>query len=197
MTQTLISAHQPLYPNIILPDYKGRQMYMHTFDPYNVGPTMAEGYEDYSGVVALLCELAGVDAEEAHLTVDEKIVQPGFSQRRPGAHVDGCYLKEPEMWGHPSPVPPPGMWAHYCNNLPMERMAVIVASSVPGCMVYPGIFKGDPENDGDCEHLRPQFGESLLLPANQGFLLSPDCVHESMIFDEPTQRTFMRIAFAV
>ena len=190
MAQTLISAHQPLC-QIQLPKHSGRQMYMHSFDPSN--PIMAEGYEDYLDIVTTLCETAGVNSDEAHMTVDEKIVQPGFSQRRPGAHVDGCFLKEQQAWVHPGP----GSWAHYCNHLPMERMAVIVASSVPGCIVYPGIFKGDPQNDGDCEHMRHQFAESYLLPAHQGFLLSPDCVHESKIFSEPTTRTFLRIAFAI
>ena len=191
MVQTLISASQPL-GLIKLPEYQARQMYMHSFDPKQ--PEMAEGYEDYLGVVSVLCELAGVSSDEAHMTVDEKVIEPGFSQRRPGAHVDGCYLKEPQVWGHPNP---PGMWAHYCNNLPFDRMAVIVASSVPGCIVYPGIFNGDPKNDGDCEHMRDQFTKSQLLPANQGYLLSPDCVHESRIFSEPTQRSFLRIAFAL
>ena len=192
MTQTLISASQPL-GLIELPEYQGRQMYMHSFDPNK--PLMASGYEDYLEVVNQLCNKANVDAAEAHMTVDEKIIQPGFSQRRPGAHVDGCFMKEPAIWGHPGP--PPGLWQHYCNYLPVERMAVIVASSVPGCLVYPGVFNGYPKNDGDCEHIRDQFTETNLLPANQGFLLSPDCVHESKIFNEPTQRTFLRIAFAL
>jgi hypothetical protein len=33
-----------------------------------------------------------------------------------------------------------------------------------------------------------------VLPANIGYLLSPDCVHESMIQKEEVKRTFLRIA---
>ena len=127
------------------------------------------------------------------MTVDEKIVQPGMSQRRPGAHVDGCFLPTEMRWGHPDPGP---AWAHYCNNVPMDRMSIIVAASVPGCIVYDGNFKGDPASDGDMEHIRDQLGPGYLLPAGVGYLLSPDCIHESMVFQEPTKRTFLRIAYA-
>ena len=174
-----------------LPEWQGRQKYMMSFDPAN--PVMAEGYEDYLEPAMHLIMAAGIQADEVHMTVDEKIVQPGFSQRRPGAHVDGCFMPVGQFWGHPGPGP--GGWLHYCNALPVERMSVIVASSVEGCKVYEGDFNGEPRNDGDLEHIRSQLGEGELLPANRGFQLSPDCVHESMIFDKPTKRTFLRIAF--
>ena len=122
------------------------------------------------------------------MTVDEKVVQPGMSQRRPGAHVDGCRWPETSCWRPPA-------WAHYCNNLPVERMSIIVAASVPGCIVYDGNFQGEPASDGDLEHIRDQLGPGYLLPAHRGYLLSPDCVHESMVFNAPTKRTFLRIAY--
>ena len=182
---TLNSTYRAL-PDITLPEYQGRQMYMHTFTAQD--PKMPEGFEDYLETVTALCQAVGIGGQ-AHMTVDEKVVQPGMSQRRPGAHVDGYWLSELCQWGIPS-------WSHYCNNVPVDRMHIIVASSVPGCIVYPGTFNGEPKNDGDLEHIRDQFGEPKLLPAGKGFLLSPDCVHESMIFDQPTQRTFLRIAFS-
>ncbi len=80
------------------------------------------------------------------------------------------------------------------DYLPVQRMAVIVAASVPGCKVYPGEFDGRPSDTGDLEHIREQLGDGILLPANQGFVLSPDCVHESIVFAGPTQRQFLRIA---
>ena len=188
--QVLDSYHRDLGV-VKLPEFKSRQLYMGRFEPQGEA-TMPGGFEDYNAVVSHLVRKGGVGAAEVFVTVDEKIVTPGMSQRRPGAHVDGCYLPEQVSWAHL----PPGAWAHYCNNLPIERMAIITASSVPGCMVYPGLFKGDPQDDGNCEHLRNQFGEGRLLPAFEGFMFSPDCVHESMVFDQPTKRTFLRIAFA-
>ncbi len=178
---------------IVLPRWQNRQKYMHTFNP--VAPIMAEGYEDYLEPIKALCEAAEAltkhPIHEAHMTVDEKIVQPGMSQRRPGAHVDGCFVPALQSWAHPGP----GSWAHYCNNLPLDRMSIIVAASVPGCIVYDGNFEGQPASDGDLEHIRDQLGDGYLLPANRGYLLSPDCVHESMVFDVPTKRTFLRVAF--
>ena len=187
---TLNSTYANLGP-VTLPVWQGRQKYMHTFDPQS--PKMAEGFEDYLAPVALLCQatqgLTNSPIHEAHMTVDEKIVQPGMSQRRPGAHVDGRWLPETCKWARPT-------WAHHFNNVPVERMSIIVTASVPGCIVYDGSFQGEPASDGDLEHIRDQLGPGYLLPANQGYLLSPDCVHESMVFDAPTKRTFLRIAFA-
>ena len=181
---------------ITLPAWQGRQKYMHSFDARR--PVMASGYEDFESVVAELCAAARVSAGAVHMTVDEKIVAPGMSQRRRGVHVDGCFMPEGQFWGHddPAPSPRPRMWAHFCNQLPVARMAVIVAASVAGCIAYEGVFEGRPKNDGDLEHIRDQLGDGLLLPAGRGFLLSPDCVHESVVFALPTQRTFLRLAFS-
>ncbi len=190
-TQILDSYFRDLGPIPVLP-YRGRQQYMHTFSPQN--PVMAAGFEDYQEVVALLCRRAGIEAPEAHMTVDEKVVLPGRSQRRPGAHVDGCYVAEaPSRYRWHQQLT--GDWLHYHYQVPRPRMAIIVASSAPGCIVYPGLFQVNPEPDGNCEHIRAELGPGLLLEAGRGYLLSPDCIHESRVFDEATPRTFLRIAF--
>ena len=188
----VLNSRYALLGKITLPVWQGRQKYMHTFNPQS--PVMAEGYEDYMDTVTALCQAAedlnDSPIREAHMTVDEKVVQAGMSQRRPGAHVDGCFMPTLLSWQHPQPS-----WAHYCNNLPIDRMTIIVAASVPGCIVYDGNFEGEPASDGDLEHIRGQLGPGYLLSANRGYLLTPDCVHESMFFKAPTERTFLRIAF--
>lgn len=187
----LNSNYWQLVP-VTLP-FKGRQHYMHSFDVAN--PKMRDGFEDYLEPVTALCKAAGVRAGIAHMTVDEKIVAAGMSQRRPRPHVDGCFMPEAMSWGN-GPSPGPG-WLHYCNDIgrgPIARMAVIVASSVPGCRAWRGAFDGEPAMDGDLSHIAEQLGEGEVLPANTGYLLSPDCVHESMIFESDTKRTFLRIA---
>ena len=167
---------------IELPKFQNRQMRMHQFNPHN--PVMPDGFEDYHNTVASLCQRAGTQSHEAHMTVDEKVIQAGMSQRQPGAHVDGCYIPDKQRWGH-----------YNTDGRPLQRMSIIVASSVPGCIVYEGEFNGSPKEEGDLEHIRDQFNDGILLPANRGFLLTPDCVHESKTFQEPTQRTFLRLAF--
>ena len=175
---------------VTFPEYEGRQVYMYSFQADN--PVMGAGCQGYEGIASELLSRVGMTEGTVYMTVDEKVVEPGMSQRRPGAHVDGCYLPTVGAWGHPVPG---GGWNHYCNNLPVPRMQIIVASTVAGCRAYEGTFKGEPANDGDLEHIREQLGEGVLLPINTGFLFSPDCVHESLRFDVPTKRSFLRLAF--
>ncbi len=175
------------------PPYGGRQKYMHSFDLSAI--SMPEGFEDYLAPVTKLCRAVGVHAGEAHMTVDEKVVNAGMSQRRPRPHVDGCFVRTGMSWNHPSPG-----WLHTCNEVggnTIGRMAVIVAASVSGCRAWRGEFKGQPKNDGDLSHISDQLGEGEILPPNVGYLLSPDCVHESMVFYHQTPRSFLRIALPV
>lgn len=191
----MLNSDYRFLTNVSLP-YAGRQRYMHSFDLAN--PVMAEGFEDYLEPVRVLCRAAGALEGIAHMTVDEKIVRAGMSQRRPRPHVDGCFIPAQMRWGgHPGPGP---SWNHYCNDIasgPIARMPVIVAASASGCRAWRGRFKGQPKNDGDLTHIADQLGTGEVLPPNAGYLLSPDCVHESMIFDTDTQRTFLRIALPV
>src|SRR5665213_3194682 len=109
----LNSSYQSL-GEITLPDFSNRQYYMHGFDLAN--PHMPEGFEDYLEPVIELCRKAGQFIGKAYVTVDEKVVKAGQTQRRPGPHVDGCYLEHMRHWGH-------GGWNHSCNAIP-ERMSV-------------------------------------------------------------------------
>jgi hypothetical protein len=184
----LNSNYRELCP-VTLP-YAERQKYMHTFDL--AAPVMAVGFEDYMEPVVALCSAAGATNGIAHMTVDEKLVVAGMSQRRPKPHVDGCFMPAAGGWDQT-----PG-WAHGCNNIPLndfKRMAVIVASSVVGCRAWRGLFDGQPASDGDLSHL--VLGDGEVLPANIGYLLSADCVHESMIQPVTVRRTFLRIALPV
>jgi hypothetical protein len=177
------------YLAVVRLPYAARQRYMHSFDIAE--PVMAEGFHDYLDTVQTLLKAVGATHGMAHMTVDEKIVEAGMSQRRPKPHVDGCFIPFNGRWGHN-----PG-WNHYCNDInrgPIARMPIIVAASVSGCRAWRGKFDGAPAIDGDLSHIEDQLGVGEILPPNAAYLLSPDCVHESMVFDRPTQRTFLRIA---
>lgn len=160
--------------------YKGRQLYMHTTSPD--APSMPEGFEDYEPIVRVLSEGR---ARKVHVTVDEKELMPGETQRRPRAHVDGWFYPDTMRWGGPAPG-----WRSHAN----KRMAIITASSVPGCAIYPGVFSGVPSDGGDLEHIRDQFGCAVIAEPFCGYYLSPDCVHESLPMLSAGQRTFLRIA---
>lgn len=188
MNETLESDYRELRA-ICFPAFRGRQKYMHSFNTRD--PHMPSGYEEYLPPVMQLFRASGFGDRAVHVTVDEKLIQPGQSQRRPGPHVDGCFMPQAMSWGNG------GGWNHNCNIIPggLKRMAIIVAASVAGCRAWRGTFSGGPKDDGDCSHIVTGRGE--ILPANMGYLLSPDCIHESMPFTEPTERQFLRIAFAV
>lgn len=186
MTQQLISDFRPLAP-VMLP-WANRQHYMAEVDIAT--PHMPEGFVDYDPLVETLLRSAGLTNGRAFVTVDEKVVKAGTSQRRPGPHVDGCYNPQLHVWGHGG-----GGWNHHCNNIPIPRMPIIVASSVAGCVAWRGVFNAEPRNDGDLSHV--QLGEGELLPPNVGYLLTPDCIHESRTFEQDTRRTFLRIALPV
>lgn len=186
----LNSSYADLGP-ITFPPYRARQKYMHTFDLSN--PNMAEGFEDYQPLVVELCQRARVFSGEAHMTVDEKLLLVGQTQRRPGPHVDGCFVPAIGKWGHD----PGGGWLHGCNNVgrKLGRMPVIVAASEIGCKAYPGIIDGEPTSDGDTSHLTLPTGK--FLHPNRGFLLSADCVHESLPALRNICRSFLRIALPI
>lgn len=192
--QTLHSNFMPVTV-VRFPSHQNRQLYMHSFDASRID--MPLGYRDYRSMVEELLVHAGIHGGPVHMTVDEKTVMPGMSQRRPHPHVDGCFIPKKAMWGHGG-----GGWLHHCNNIAVDvpsRMAVIVAASAPGCRVWPGTFVGDPKNDGDLRHIKDQLDqvESVILNSNVGFILSPDCVHESIIYKRPTRRQFIRLAFSL
>lgn len=183
--QILNSTYKELVP-IQFPLYEGRQVRYHAFNL--AYPSVPMGCEGYLNPVMELCQKANAHEGTAYLTIDEKMIEPGMSQRRPFPHVDGCFRGD--RWGG-------GGWLHYCNDVgasPIGRMAVIVAASVSGCRAWKGQFEGRPAKDGDLSHIGHQLGAGEVLPANVGYLLSPDCVHESMIFDQQVLRQFIRIA---
>lgn len=193
--QILRSTYRPLAA-IALPSYQGRQKRYHAFDL--ASPQMPAGFEDYLSSVVALCAAAGARDGEAYLTVDEKVIAAGMSQRRPRPHVDGCFRRigDSASWGGGGG----SGWLHYCNDVgasSIGRMAVIVAASVAGCRAWKGQFVGRPAVDGDLSHISDQLGAGEVLAPHVGYLLSPDCVHESMTFEQQMQRTFMRIALPV
>lgn len=191
--QTLVSTYRPL-TTVQFPLSEGRQVRYHAFSLAN--PSVPANCFDYLNTVKALCEAAGAGDGIAYLTIDEKLIEPGMSQRRPRPHVDGCFrvVGDTAHWGGG------GGWLHYCNDVgatQIGRMAVIVAASVAGCRAWKGRFIGRPAVDGDLSHIADQLGPGEVLPANTGYLLSPDCVHESLTFEQRTLRSFLRIALPV
>src|SRR5579864_3670693 len=83
------------------------------------------GIAQWRSFVASITQKAGAPrVGTAYLTIDEALVQPGETQRRPGLHVDGIGPEGKEGgWGGG------GGWG---------TNGMIVAASVAGCNVYRG-----------------------------------------------------------
>lgn len=167
--------------------FNNRQLYMAPIDLQE--PLFPAGYTDYETVFLSLCDAVGAYSGTAYLTVDEKTLEAGETQRKPGPHVDGRFVPSMNRWGN-------GGWNHGCNVVP-TRMGIIVASSVPLCKAWEGEYEGVPRLTGDCTHILKNedvLDEGKTLAANIAYLFSPDCIHESLPAIESCKRTFMRIA---
>lgn len=184
----LRSWFQPLCAVSLPCPSNGRQVYMQEIDA--ASPSLPDFLSDYLEPVKQLLEKAGVFKGTAYLTVDEKNVPAGGTQRRPHPHVDGCFYPNLKRWGGGG-----GGWNHYCNGVPLERMSVVIAASKGGAKAWQGDFDETPKEDGDLSHVT--LPDANVLEGNVGYLLSPDCIHESPVYEEETPRTFMRLALPV
>jgi len=114
-----------------------------------------------------------------YLTVDEKMVEAGKSHRRSGLHVDGGPLRG---WGGG------GGWSS-------KATGAITVSSHIGCRAWEQEFDGQPQDEGDCEHLRPQLQSvGTIFEPNGVYWFDGMCVHESIIQTIPVCRQFVRIS---
>lgn len=181
--QTLDSFYFPLAA-VQLP-WRGRQLHMHPINTHL--PELPGEFADYLEIVRGLCRAGGYFCGQAWVTVDEKVVAAGCTQRRPRPHVDGHWTGY-GFKGDPRPG--------FKHSGRFPRMPIIVAASVPGCRAWRGRFRGDPRADGDLAHIAEQLGEGEILPANTGYLLTADCVHESLVMPRTARRTFLRITLA-
>lgn len=119
-----------------------------------------------------------------YLTIDEQLLNPSETLRRPGLHVDGFYHGNSGAWGGGSGDG--GSWGSVGNGM-------FVISNTNHCKAYLGVFEGEPKDEGECDHLTiPTEGE--VFQAGEIYWLDGACVHESLPVSEPTQRQFVRLS---
>jgi hypothetical protein len=140
-------------------------------------------------------------AKVVYLTVDEKIIPAGESHRRPGLHVDGWYKTEENVGTH-APMRGGGWggggggsWGG-AGVLGDEGTGLLTIASSPGCKAWKQDFQGEPNHEGDCEHMRPQCSEDhgeILKPGSL-YWFSSLCVHESLRLSVERRRHFVRLS---
>jgi hypothetical protein len=198
-----LNSNSTVVAPIKFPEYTGVRTYMVTTTGVNV--VLPENLKPYEEQVQNLCDVVGHKGT-IHVTVDEKELTEGETHRKPEPHVDGRFLQDGQFsWGHANAGNFEGFncgwdhavvsgWNHTCNEIP-NRMAVAVASNVPACRVFHGIFEGTPSEQGSLQHIANQLGKGQIVSANNWHLLSPDCVHESLPVNFDCKRSFIRVAF--
>jgi len=141
----------------------------------------------YLGLISFMFQ--GMDSKHegqiGYLTIDEKLILAGKTQRRSGLHVDGVYNGTTGSWGGGGG----GSWGSAGNGM-------LTIASVAGCKAYNQTFEGRFGKDGECESLASQCQEdkATLFKPYHLYWVDGLCVHESVPMKEDTKRQFVRLS---
>lgn len=169
-----------------LPEFSGLRVMML---PVIIGdveslPDFVKGYKE---AFKQICDHAAKhNGEVGYLTIDEKEVKPQKTHRRSGAHVDGVYQGSAGGWGGGCSG---GSWGGHGNGM-------LTVSSHPGCKAWKQWFEGWPGYEGEADHLMDQAEEenAVVFGKNELYWVDGLCVHESLQFEEPVHRQFVRLS---
>jgi hypothetical protein len=163
------------------PDFSGTRVQMMPIilgDVWSVPETLAH----YSEALKRLFALGGHTGEVGYLTIDEKVLQPGETHRRPGLHVDGIFQgRVGGSWGGG------GGWASVATGM-------LTVSSAPGCRAFSQEFSGWPGMEGECDHLADQCEDGTVLSPGVVYWAGGLCVHESIPMTKETPRQLIRLS---
>lgn len=132
----------------------------------------------------------------AHFTIHGQTLKKSETQRRPGAHTDGNYVKTLLDWGGNGwkvgeNGPSVGSTEH-ARLYETELGGMIIASNFQACNAYLGEFDGLPGVGGDCSKI--SLGEpSFKLEENNLYYGNNHFIHESLPMSEDVHRVMMRI----
>jgi hypothetical protein len=171
---------------VVLPNFSGTRIMML---PVIIGDpkSLPEFVKNYRETFEQICNAAQKhNGEVGYLTVDEKTVEVGKTHRRSGAHVDGIYQGGSGGWGGGSTG---GSWGGHGNGM-------LTVSNPAGCRAWLQWFDGWPGFEGEADHLMNQAKDecATLFKPNMLYWVDGLCVHESVKFDKPVQRQFVRLS---
>ena len=194
------------------PEFTGERVYMRDFKQADGLPSDLARWQPTVDQM-----LAGIKTNDSiFLMIDQGIVEPGMTHRRPGIHVDGVWLPDEKMHGggrhSTEPRRPPG----HRNDPPVEdeppevnphvgdddqvpgrrlrHQGLILASSVFGAMGYNGTYCALPNKDGSFDDL--DLGKLCAMPMWPGSAYAGDALtmlHESIEIPRRCQRTLVRL----
>lgn len=149
--------------------------------------------------------LDGVDTDgPIFIMIDQKIVEPNTTHRRPGMHLDGYWnaakqrhsgghitdlhaAQEMSMWDRPWNAPRPG-------EISLRPEALILASDVVACRALLGEWEGEIGEGGDVSHLDLSHMDEFIMQANIAYAGNVTMLHESIPVPVQTKRSLVRLS---
>lgn len=187
---------------VSFPDFTGERIYMHKFYKDTGLPSHLSRWQQTVDDMLL-----NVDTDKPiFLMVDQGIVKPNTSHRRPGPHIDGYWIEELQAHG--------GSGGHRFNSDDTEILtakngrwdtggwrtvnlsepeSIILASDVAGCKAYVGDWNGPIGEGGDCSDISFSDLSEFTMQANSAYMGNVSFIHESIPLPIETRRTLVRL----
>ena len=196
---------------VSFPEHTGERAYMIPFRQSSGLPRRLARWQPTVDAM-----LAGIEAPgDIFLMIDQKAVQAGQPQRRPGLHVDGywrpayaCHGGEREGHSarrgghvpydpafdrhqpHTRHVAGPSDWSRPDFSTPE---AILLASDVSAARAFAGQYTGTPGHGGDFSHLDPTGLDEIRLQAHTVYAGNVSFLHESLPVEHDCLRTLVRL----
>lgn len=186
----LSAVHE--FASVEFPPFMGDDIYMKPFDLAT--PVVDKRWQ---GVVETMLAFSPTRIGTAYLTVDERLIEPGKSHRRPGRHIDGNFLFDWQGGGNGGwlvgengvYLTPEQHQLQYCS----PTGGLLIAATSPGCRVWAGEFEGEPAQGGDCRHIDVSQMEASVLKPNTVYWMNSTGIHESLAHETSVARGLIRI----
>jgi hypothetical protein len=201
---------------VAFPEFLGERIYMQAFLQSEGLPAEFSRWQNTVDDM-----LNGIKTDKPiYLMVDQKVVEKGQPQRRPGLHVDGYWMAGATAHrggGHRSSInahggdrhngtPPPythGGNRHQANHSSGKSgwnsidfstpEAIMLASNVSACAAYVGQYDETLiGHGGDASKVHDKL-DRIVLNSNQVYAGNVGFLHESLAVDEDCFRTLVRL----
>ena len=199
-----VSEVQPLN-SVTFPEFTGERVYMEKFYKQDGLPSHLSRWQN---TVDQMLDTVDTD-QPIFIMIDQGIVKPNTSHRRPGPHIDGYWIEELKAHGGSQHKfnsihkfdnrhvlhqggwsTGPGSWKHVDFSQPES---IILASDVVGCKAYTGQWEGDIGEGGDLSHLDLTDLLNFSMHSHVVYKGNVTFIHESIPLQNETQRTLVRL----
>jgi hypothetical protein len=181
---------------VFFPEFTGERVYMR---PFLKEKGLPKDLSRWQGTVNQM--LDGIETDKPiYIMIDQTKVKKKNPHRRPGVHIDGYWSPGN---GHRVDIHRPGGRGHsshrggsHCGWADAdfkEPEAIILASNIPGCKGYTGVFEGPIGEGGDCEAIDLSRTTPFVMRPNIVYAGNVCCLHESIPMDEERERTLVRL----